>query len=46
VVALVEDELLLGLPFAPMHPEGECAPATNDLQHKANPFAVLAGLKH
>lgn len=46
VVALVEDELLLGLPFAPMHPEGECAPATNDLQQKTNPFAVLAGLKH
>ena len=46
VVALVEDELLLGLPFAPMHPEGACASATNDLQHKVNPFAVLAGLKH
>lgn len=46
VLALIEDELLLGLPFAPRHPEGECAPATDDLQQKANPFAVLAGLKH
>jgi uncharacterized protein len=24
--ALVEDELLLTLPFAPMHPEGQCPP--------------------
>ena len=46
VLALIEEELLLGLPFAPRHAEGECAPATNDLQQKANPFAVLAGLKH
>ena len=45
VVALIEDELLLGLPFAPRHPEGECAPTTNDLQQKVSPFAVLAGLK-
>ncbi|HLP99238.1 MAG TPA: YceD family protein [Sideroxyarcus sp.] len=45
VVALIEEELLLGMPFAPKHPEGECAPATNDLQQKANPFAVLARLK-
>lgn len=45
VVALIEDELLLGLPFAPKHPEGECAPTANDLQQKASPFAVLAGLK-
>lgn len=45
VLALVEDELLLGLPFAPRHPEGECAPATKDVQQKASPFAVLAGLK-
>jgi uncharacterized protein len=45
VLALIEEELLLGLPFAPRHPEGECVPAANDLQQKANPFAVLAGLK-
>jgi uncharacterized protein len=45
VLALIEEELLLDLPFAPRHPEGECEPATHDLQQKANPFAVLAGLK-
>jgi uncharacterized protein len=45
VLVLIEEELLLGLPFAPRHPEGECAPATNHLQQKDSPFAVLAGLK-
>jgi uncharacterized protein len=45
VLALIEEELLLGLPFAPRHTEGECVPAASDLQQKANPFAVLAGLK-
>ena len=45
VLALIEEELLLGLPFAPRHPEGECAPAMNGVQQKASPFAVLAGLK-
>ncbi len=45
VMALIEEELLLALPFAPRHPEGECAPVTGDLQLKASPFAVLAGLK-
>ncbi|MDO8989644.1 MAG: YceD family protein [Sideroxyarcus sp.] len=45
VLALIEEELLLSLPFAPRHTEGKCAPAAGDLQQKANPFAVLAGLK-
>jgi uncharacterized protein len=45
VLALIEEELLLDLPFAPRHPEGECVPAASNLQQKANPFAVLAGLK-
>lgn len=45
VLALIEEELLLGMPFAPRHPEGECFPAANHLQQKASPFAVLAGLK-
>jgi uncharacterized protein len=45
VLALIEEELLLGLPFAPRHHDGECAPATNGLQQKASPFAVLAGFK-
>jgi uncharacterized protein len=45
VLALIEEELLLDLPFAPRHAEGECVPAASDLQQKVNPFAVLAGLK-
>ncbi len=45
VLALIEEELLLELPFAPRHPDGACAPATGDTKHKASPFAVLAGLK-
>jgi uncharacterized protein len=45
VLALIEEELLLALPFAPMHAEGKCAPAMNDLKQKDSPFAVLAGLK-
>lgn len=45
VLALIEDELLLALPFAPRHPEGECVPAVSDLKQKVSPFAALAGLK-
>ena len=45
VLALIEEELLLDLPFAPRHADGKCATATNELQQKASPFAVLAGLK-
>ncbi len=45
VMALIEDELLLGLPFAPKHPEESCIASLKDLQHSANPFAVLAALK-
>jgi len=45
VLALIEDEVLLGLPFAPRHEEGICSPAINGLQQSVNPFAVLAGLK-
>ncbi|MFA6016027.1 MAG: YceD family protein [Gallionellaceae bacterium] len=45
VLSLIEDEVLLGLPFAPKHPEGECSPLVNSLQRSANPFAVLADLK-
>jgi uncharacterized protein len=45
VLALIEEELLLDLPFAPRHPDGECESAMHDIQQKANPFAVLAGLK-
>jgi len=45
VMALIEDEILLGMPFAPKHPEGVCSPAIEGLQKSANPFAVLASLK-
>jgi uncharacterized protein len=45
VLALIEEELLLGLPFAPKHPDGECAPTMNGLQQKVSPFSALAGLK-
>ena len=54
---VVEDELLLALPFVAMHPEGECQAASQNIgwspeaangkqgQIKPNPFAALADLK-
>jgi uncharacterized protein len=45
VIGLVEDELLLSLPFAPRHSDGECSSVSEGLKQSANPFAVLAGLK-
>ena len=54
---VVEDELLLALPQVPMHPEGECKAASQNIgwspaevdedqgQKKPNPFAALADLK-
>jgi len=45
VIGLVEDELLLNLPFAPRHPDGACGSVSEGLKQSANPFAVLAGLK-
>ncbi|MDP2806478.1 MAG: YceD family protein [Gallionellaceae bacterium] len=45
VLELIEDEVLLGLPFAPKHPEGTCRALIENLQQSANPFAILAGLK-
>ncbi|MDD5059263.1 MAG: YceD family protein [Sideroxydans sp.] len=45
VLALVEDELILGLPFAPKHPEGTCSPDIEGLQQSVNAFSVLANLK-
>lgn len=41
---LLEDELLLALPFAPMH-EACRAPADNASGEKVLPFALLASLK-
>jgi uncharacterized protein len=50
---LIEDEILLSLPFAPRHPEGQCpegAPAPSGRDQVASvkattPFARLAGLR-
>jgi uncharacterized protein len=46
VHALVEDEVLLAIPYAPRHPEGQC---TTEVKVKddrpTSPFAVLANLK-
>ncbi len=44
VLSLLEDELLLGIPYAPRHPEGECEPPATDIKQPANPFSVLAGI--
>jgi uncharacterized protein len=52
---VIEDELLLALPQIPMHAEAECPASkllkqrnteTDEPEPKANPFAVLAKLKH
>ena len=45
VMALIEDEVLLSLPFAPMHDVCEGIDGVVSAGTKANPFAVLAGLK-
>lgn len=46
VMAIIEDEVLLSLPMAPVHEEGQCA---NDVraarEQKESPFKVLQGLK-
>jgi len=47
VIEMLEDELLLALPFAPKHTDGQCA-AGSDVQadnDKQSPFAILRGLK-
>ncbi|HEU4709246.1 MAG TPA: DUF177 domain-containing protein, partial [Methylophilaceae bacterium] len=47
VTELLEDELLLALPYAPKHSEEQCAEKTGlkvDTE-KQSPFAVLKGLK-
>ena len=46
VEALVEEEILLNLPFAPRHAAGECqAREVGGQQDAANPFSVLRSLK-
>jgi uncharacterized protein len=46
VLALLEEEILLSLPFAPAHPVGACQPLMKGSDRsERSPFAVLAGLK-
>lgn len=47
VLALLEDEILLNLPIAPMHDPGACqvAEEKNGSKGELNPFAVLEKLK-
>ncbi len=53
LVELIEDEVILVLPFAPLHEKGECSDnaiveklqVTNKESDRPNPFAVLAQLK-
>ena len=46
VAALIEDEILLNLPFAPKHEPGVCqADLAGSKQGGENPFAVLRSLK-
>jgi len=45
VMALIEDELLLSLPFAAKHPDGECQPVIDVTKKLSSPFAVLEKLK-
>lgn len=44
VFALIEDEILLGLPFAAKHPEGVCKLDDGNSQRADTPFAVLANM--
>ncbi len=46
VWALVEDEVLLAIPYAARHPEGHCSMQLTTAEERAvSPFAVLAQLK-
>jgi uncharacterized protein len=46
VVALIEDEVLLSLPLAPVHEDVHCNAALSAArEQKESPFKVLQGLK-
>ncbi len=46
VAEMLEEEILLALPLAPCHHEGECSVNREVIQHKReNPFAALVKLK-
>ena len=49
-LTLVEDELLLSLPFSPRHPDSECAASPmvaghESSQNRSSPFGQLGELK-
>ena len=44
VLSLIEDELLLEIPYAPRHSDDGCAAQPDELKRSASPFAVLANL--
>ncbi len=43
LLALIEDELIVAMPMAPMHEDG-CGAGVTESGEKSNPFAVLKGL--
>jgi uncharacterized protein len=43
VIALIEDEILMAMPIAPIH-DKDCGAIVSQSGDKANPFAVLKGL--
>lgn len=43
--SLIEDQILMAMPFAPMHQTCDDSNLLDFNQDKPNPFAVLAGLK-
>jgi len=46
VMALVEEEVLLSLPLAPVHESDDCsAPIKREQEQKESPFKILQGLK-
>ena len=47
VASLVEDEIILALPYSPRHPEGQCGTGEDASvgQEGRSPFAKLAALK-
>jgi len=46
VQGMIEEEILLSLPFAPRHPEGVCQHVAEKLNSSGkNPFLALSGLK-
>jgi uncharacterized protein len=45
VMALIEDEIIMGLPLSPRHEACESEPVELPKSDKPNPFAILAQLK-